>query len=231
MSRFLIGINEDLEEECRSAMFHDNMDLSSLMVHVQQVEDSRRKRSIYYARTNRPQDQVGRIHGGHRNNFGVREQPRFKKGQPSSGISNPLRSTTSRGGRPEPKKVNGGETHHPKKNYAKYGRAHSEECRQGTNACFGCSKSGHMGRDWPRNKGQVGGNAQPRTNPLGAAAAEPPNRNKFYALKGREKPEKFADVVTDMLEIFSTSVYALLEPWSMLSFVTPLFALTFEILP
>ena len=34
MSRFLIGITKDLEEECRDAMLHDNMDLSMLMVHV-----------------------------------------------------------------------------------------------------------------------------------------------------------------------------------------------------
>ena len=35
MSRFLIGINGDLEEGCRSAMLHDNTDLSRLLVHVQ----------------------------------------------------------------------------------------------------------------------------------------------------------------------------------------------------
>ena len=34
MSRFLIGIIEDLEEECRAAILHDNMELSRLMVHV-----------------------------------------------------------------------------------------------------------------------------------------------------------------------------------------------------
>ena len=43
MSRFLTGIAEDLEDECRAAMFHDNMNLSRLMVHVQQVEESRRR--------------------------------------------------------------------------------------------------------------------------------------------------------------------------------------------
>ena len=37
-------------------------------------------------------------------------------------------------------------------------------------------------------------------------------------------------MVTGMLQIFSTSVYALLDPGSMLSFATPLLALTFEIL-
>ena len=37
-------------------------------------------------------------------------------------------------------------------------------------------------------------------------------------------------MVTSMLQVFSTSVYALLDPGSTLSFVTPLLALTFEIL-
>ena len=70
---------------------------------------------------------------------------------------------------------------HPKKNCAKYGRAHIGECRRGTNACFGCGKSRHMFKDFPHNRGQAGGNAQPRPNPQVEAAAEPPKRNKFYA--------------------------------------------------
>ena len=88
MSRFLTGINGDLEEECRSAMLHDNMDLSRLMVHVQQVEDSHKKRGVRDVRRTRRQDQVGPSRGGHINNFGVREKPRFKKGQQSCGNSN-----------------------------------------------------------------------------------------------------------------------------------------------
>ena len=43
MIRFLTGIAEDLEEKYRAAMLHDNMDFSKLMVHVQQVEESRRR--------------------------------------------------------------------------------------------------------------------------------------------------------------------------------------------
>ena len=42
---------------------------------------------------------------------------------------------------------------------------------------------------------------------------------------------KSADVVTGMLQVFSTSVYALLDLGSTLSFLTPLLTLTFEILP
>ena len=62
MSRFLIGINGDLEQECRSMILHDNMDLSRLMVHVQQVQDSRRKRGVCDFRRPRPQDLEGPSH-------------------------------------------------------------------------------------------------------------------------------------------------------------------------
>ena len=44
-----------------------------------------------------------------------------------------------------------------------------------------------MVRDYQQNRGQVGGNAQPRPNPEGAAASKPPNRNRFYALKDGEE--------------------------------------------
>ena len=40
MSRYVKGVSEDLEEECRASMLHENMDRSKLMVHAQQVEDS-----------------------------------------------------------------------------------------------------------------------------------------------------------------------------------------------
>ncbi|XP_069144529.1 uncharacterized protein [Solanum lycopersicum] len=105
------------------------------------------------------------------------------------------------GGSPEPHKGNGGEMQHSKKNCAKCGRVHSGKCRQGTNACFGCGKSGHKVRECPQNRGRAGGNAQARPNPQGAAAAEPPKRNRFYTLKGREEQEKSADVVIDSVPV------------------------------
>ncbi|XP_015081304.1 uncharacterized protein LOC107024885 [Solanum pennellii] len=166
MSSFLTGINGDLEEECWYVMLHDNMNLSRLMVQVQQVEDNQKKRGVRDARRPKPQDQAGPSNGGNRNNFGVREHPRFKKGQQSSGNSNFQRSTTPRGGRPEPKKGNGGEIQRPRKDCAKCGRAHSGECRHDIND---------------------------------AVAAEPPKRNRFYALKGMQDQEKSADVVTEWL--------------------------------
>ena len=44
ISGFLTGIAEDLDEECREAMLHDSIDLSTLMVHVQQVEEIRKRK-------------------------------------------------------------------------------------------------------------------------------------------------------------------------------------------
>ena len=99
------------------------------------------------------------------------------------------------------------------------------------NACFGCDKSGNMVKDCSEKRGQDGGNAQLRPNPQDAAATDPSKRNMFYALKGRKEHEKSADVITGMLQVFSTSVYALLDPGSTLFFVTPLLSLTYGILP
>ena len=44
MSRFVIGVSDDLLEECTSVMLHENMEISYLMAHTQQVWESRLKR-------------------------------------------------------------------------------------------------------------------------------------------------------------------------------------------
>ena len=87
-----------------------------------------------------------------------------------------------------------------------------------------------MVRDCPQNRGQAGSNAHPRPNPQSTATTEPPKRNRFYALKGREERENFADVAIGMLQVFSTFVYDLLDLGSTLSIVTPLLDFAFKIL-
>ena len=44
MSHFLTGVSKDLMEKCRSAKLHDIMNISHIMVHTQQVEESRLRR-------------------------------------------------------------------------------------------------------------------------------------------------------------------------------------------
>ena len=40
MSHYVMSVSEELEDECHASMLHKNMDLSRLMVHAQQVEES-----------------------------------------------------------------------------------------------------------------------------------------------------------------------------------------------
>ena len=72
-------------------------------------------------------------------------------------------------------------------------------------------------------------NSQSRPN--ANVVAEPPRRNRFYTLKGREDQEKLTDVVTGTLHVFRFHVYALLDPIFTLSFVTPLIPSRFYVLP
>ena len=68
--------------------------------------------------------------------------------------------------------------------------------------------------------------SQPRPN----SVAEPPKKNRFYALKGREEKEKSTDVDNGNLLVFYFPVYALLDPGSTLSIVTPFVANQFNLL-
>ena len=56
-------------------------------------------------------------------------------------------------------------------------------------------------------------------------------KNHFYALRSRGEQETSPDVVIGMLKVFYVDVYALIEPNTTLSFVTPLVAKNFDILP
>ena len=53
------GVSEDLEEECRVVMLNDNMDLARLMVHAQQMEESRQRKRGREGKKPRPSDQAG----------------------------------------------------------------------------------------------------------------------------------------------------------------------------
>ena len=58
-----------------------------------------------------------------------------------------------------------------------------------------------------------------------------PRKNNFYALRSSGEQETSPDMVTSMLKVFTVNVYALIDPGDKLSFVTPLIAKQFDILP
>ena len=55
--------------------------------------------------------------------------------------------------------------------------------------------------------------------------------NRFYALRSRGDQGDSPNVFTGMLQVFSINIFALLNPGVTLSFVTPLVAIKFGVLP
>lgn len=74
MNRFVIGVSDDLQEECHSAMLHDRMKISRLMVNSQQVEEVRDKRKSSDAKRARSFDG-----GSSKGRLEIQDKPRFKK--------------------------------------------------------------------------------------------------------------------------------------------------------
>ena len=82
------NIVDDLEEESRESIFNASMDISRLMVHVQQVKESRKRKHT----------RAGNRSRQNKNNFSskniieIRDKTRFKKG-----ISHQGESSSSKG--------------------------------------------------------------------------------------------------------------------------------------
>ena len=68
-------IVEDLEQECRASMLHDGMDLSRLMVHVQQVEERRKRKHTGAGNRSRQ----AKKNFSRKSNTEIRDKPGFKK--------------------------------------------------------------------------------------------------------------------------------------------------------
>ena len=69
-----MGLSDDLQEECHSVILHDNMTISRLMVHAQQMEDTRAKRKCSDTKTARSFDS-----GSSKSRLEIQDKPRFKK--------------------------------------------------------------------------------------------------------------------------------------------------------
>ncbi|XP_070034784.1 uncharacterized protein [Nicotiana tomentosiformis] len=76
------------------------------------------------------------------------------------------------------------------------------------------------GSSAPAGRGTTRGGAQSSGGP-----------SRFYAMSGRHSVEAFPDVVTSILTVQSHDVYALIDPGSSLSYVTPYVATSFGIEP
>ena len=104
-----MGVFDDLKEECRSGMLHDNLNISRLMVNDQQVEETRVKRKS--KETNRDKLFDG---GSSNGRIDIQDKTKFKMRFSKIVPSKFLKARDDRVSTPKPKK--GRDTNSPTKN-------------------------------------------------------------------------------------------------------------------
>ncbi|XP_049414724.1 uncharacterized protein LOC125877484 [Solanum stenotomum] len=124
MSRYVMGISDLVEEECRTTMLHNYMDISSLMVYTQSIEESKLKRKGRELKRGRS-DEKG--------------QPRFNKRAPNQDSSSA----------PKFNEEKGGGSQFSKPLCTTCGKMHHRKCLAGTSGCYGCGKHDHQVRNCP----------------------------------------------------------------------------------
>uniref|UniRef100_M1DFS0 Retrotransposon gag protein n=1 Tax=Solanum tuberosum TaxID=4113 RepID=M1DFS0_SOLTU len=94
-----------------------------------------------------------------------------------------------------------------------------------------CPKN-KQGNGNPGNRAQSSSVAPPdRAAPKGATSGTGGRANHLYAITSRQEQENSPDVVTGVIKVFAFDVYALLDPGTSLSFVTPYVANKFDVIP
>ncbi|KAH0743176.1 hypothetical protein KY290_031169 [Solanum tuberosum] len=188
MSCFFTGVSDAIEEECRAAILHDNMDISRLMVHAQQIEESRLRKKSREVKRPRPDDgnsTKGKIEG--------QSGPRFKKRFSNQSPSNAPKTNKDRVSNPKPQGGNKSGSPMDRPMCDKCGKRHERKCLAGMGVCYGCGKSGHQLKDCPIRaaKGKEGNQVPPSGSNFDAS-----KKNCFYALQYRGEQENSPDVVT-----------------------------------
>ncbi|XP_069143429.1 uncharacterized protein [Solanum lycopersicum] len=137
MRNFVMGLSDDLQEECHSAMIHENMNISRLVVHSQLVKETRAKRKSRAVKKATSFDGVSS-----KGSVEIQDNPRFNKR-----VSNKVpymfpKSRDYRVSNPRPKKGKGTSSPIEKPTCGKCGKKHYVDCIKGMDNYFVCCKIG-----------------------------------------------------------------------------------------
>ena len=125
-------IAENLEEEYRVAMLHTIMGLSRLMIHVQQVEESSKRKHTREGNKSRQVEKNFSIN----NSTEIRNKPMFKKGLSHQGQSSSTNGCYDRKSKSRVKNNNKVNKPQERPPCMKCGKLHGGDYMMGTNTCY-----------------------------------------------------------------------------------------------
>ncbi|WMV13633.1 hypothetical protein MTR67_007018 [Solanum verrucosum] len=169
MSHFVTGVSDPVEEECRTAMLYDDMNISRLMVYAQSIEESKLKRRNRELKTGRSDEQG---------------QPRLKKRSPNQDSSSTPKVNQERCGGPS----------FSIPTCTTCGKKHFGKCLAGTNGCYGCGKNDPQLRNCPTLAAKEREAKQASPNVPDPYATK---NSCFYVLQTRYDKEDLPDESTD----------------------------------
>ncbi|KAK4713360.1 hypothetical protein R3W88_019267 [Solanum pinnatisectum] len=157
-----------LGSKYRTAMLHNDMNISRLIVYAQSIKESKHKRMNRDVKRGRSNEQG---------------QPRFKKKAPNQDSSSA----------PKVNQEQGGGSQFSKPTCTTCGKRHYGKCLAGTNGCYGCGKNDHKVKYCPTltSRGREAKQAsKDGTVPI------PPNYGRFYALQANKDKDANPDEST-----------------------------------
>uniref|UniRef100_M1DVX7 Gag-pol protein n=1 Tax=Solanum tuberosum TaxID=4113 RepID=M1DVX7_SOLTU len=200
MSLFVAGLARQSNKEGKASLLIGVMDISRLMVNVQQVEEKKlRDREDFKNK----RAKTGNESGQQKSNVNRSSFQQKQKGPAPSSASAPAPKNkgeyNDQNFRAKPAYSQGSITQKSSKPpaCAKCGRNHSGICREGSTGCFKCGQSGHFMPECPKNRqgnGNGGNRAQSssvappdRVAPRGATSGTSGGTNRLYAFNSRQE--------------------------------------------
>lgn len=191
-------------------MLRENIVLSRLIFHAQQVEESRPRKRNKVAKKAKSFESWSS-----KSRLDVFDKPKFKKRFSKQVPSTFSKNGTDRDSNPKPQKERNVDPPTERSTYGKWGKWHEGECFVGTNSCSCCGKAFHKFKDCLNVRAQGRGNR--KAQPSGPNF-EAPKRNHSYALKSRGEPKTSPYHVKAKWQVLSVNVYAFMVGGDTLSF-------------